>query len=285
MSVLIKICGLKSFEALDVALEAGADLVGFVFFSPSPRHVGADTARALCERVRGRAQKVALSVDASDDELAASIDALTPDLLQLHGRETPERVAAVRARFGLPVMKALPVETAADLSALPGYAAVADRILFDARAPKGATRPGGLGAAFDWHVLENLDLKLPFMVSGGLDAGNVAEAVRVTRAGGVDVSSGVESAPGVKDPEARHRTQAGRVRQGREERMTVQQLNSFRTGPDERGHFGLYGGRFVAETLMPLVLELETAYAAAKNDPLFRREMDGYLKDYVGRPT
>ena len=121
MSVLIKICGLKSFEALDVALEAGADLVGFVFFSPSPRHVGADTARALCERVRGRAQKVALSVDASDDELAASIDALTPDLLQLHGRETPERVAAVRARFGLPVMKALPIAEHADLAAIRLY--------------------------------------------------------------------------------------------------------------------------------------------------------------------
>ena len=109
MSVLIKICGLKSLEALDVALEAGADLVGFVFFSPSPRHVGAEAARVLCERVRGRAQKVALSVDASDDELAASIDALKPDLLQLHGRETPERVAAVRARFALPIMKALPI--------------------------------------------------------------------------------------------------------------------------------------------------------------------------------
>ena len=118
MSVLIKICGLKSFEALDVALEAGADLVGFVFFSPSPRHVGADTARALYERERGRSHKVALSVDASDDELAASIDALTPDLLQLHGRETPERVAAVRARFGLPVMKALPIAEHADLAAI-----------------------------------------------------------------------------------------------------------------------------------------------------------------------
>src|SRR5205085_12105462 len=129
------------------------------------------------------------------------IDALQPDILQLHGKETTARLRDIKQKFGLPVMKALAVETPADLTALSGYAAVADRILFDARAPKGATRPGGLGAAFDWHVLENLDLKLPFMVSGGLNAGNVAEAVRVTRAGGVDVSSGVERAPGIKDPE------------------------------------------------------------------------------------
>jgi phosphoribosylanthranilate isomerase len=121
--------------------------------------------------------------------------------LQLHGKETIARLRDIKARFGLPVMKVIAVETAADLAVLPGFAGVADRILFDAHAPKGATRPGGLGAVFDWHVLENLDLKLPFMVSGGLNPDNVAEAVRVTRAGGVDVSSGVESAPGIKDPE------------------------------------------------------------------------------------
>src|SRR4029450_406153 len=128
-------------------------------------------------------------------------ETLRPDLLQLHGKETIARVRDIKAKFALPVMKAIAVEASADLAALPGYASVADRILFDARAPMGATRPGGLGAVFDWHLLENLDLKLPFMVSGGLDASNVAEAVRVTRAGGVDVSSGVESSPGVKDPE------------------------------------------------------------------------------------
>src|SRR5438874_2262849 len=201
MSVLIKICGLKSFEALDVALEAGADLVGFVFFSPSPRHVGADTARALCERVRGRAQKVALSVDASDDELAASIEALEPDLLQLHGRETPERVAMVRERFGLPVMKALPIAERADLAAIRRYDAVADRLIFDARAELAATRPGGLGKRFDWRLLEKLQTRVPFMLSGGLDALNVVEALRITAAPGVDVSSGVERAPGEKDPD------------------------------------------------------------------------------------
>jgi phosphoribosylanthranilate isomerase len=144
---------------------------------------------------------VALTVDADDATFGNIIDALQPDILQLHGKETTARLRDIKQKFGLPVMKALAVETPADLTALSGYAAVADRILFDARAPKGATRPGGLGATFDWHVLENLDLKLPFMVSGGLHADNVAEAIRVTRAGGVDVSSGVERAPGIKDPE------------------------------------------------------------------------------------
>jgi phosphoribosylanthranilate isomerase len=119
----------------------------------------------------------------------------------LHGKETVARLRDIKQKFGLQVMKALAVETAADLASLPVYAAVADRILFDAVAPKEATRPGGLGAVFDWHVLENLDLQLPFLVSGGLNAANVAEAVRVTRAGGVDVSSGVERTPGIKDPE------------------------------------------------------------------------------------
>jgi phosphoribosylanthranilate isomerase len=201
MSVLIKICGLKTPEALDVALEAGADLVGFVFFAPSPRHVGTEAARALGERVRGRAQKVALSVDADDDELAATIQALRPDLLQLHGRETPERVAAVRARFGLPVMKALPIAERADLGAIRLYDGVADRLIFDARADLEATRPGGLGKRFDWRLLENLQTRVPFMLSGGLDALNVAQALRITGAPAVDVSSGVERTAGDKDPD------------------------------------------------------------------------------------
>ncbi len=119
----------------------------------------------------------------------------------MHGKETVARVRDIKQKFGLEVMKVIAVEAAADLASLPGYAAVSDRILFDARAPREATRPGGLGAVFDWHVLDKLDLKLPFMVSGGLNAQNVAEAIRVTRAGGVDVSSGVERTPGVKDPE------------------------------------------------------------------------------------
>ena len=201
MSVLVKICGLRTADALDVALEAGADLLGFVFFPASPRHVGYEAARALGAQVRGRALKVALSVDADDADLAAEIEALAPDLLQLHGRESPERVAAVRARFRLPVMKALAISERADLAAIRRYDRVADRLIFDARAPREATRPGGLGRSFDWRLLESLDVGVPFMLSGGLDAGNVAEALRTTAAPGVDVSSGVERAPGDKDPD------------------------------------------------------------------------------------
>jgi phosphoribosylanthranilate isomerase len=201
MSLIVKICGLSTRETLDVALDAGADMVGFVFFPPSPRHLSLETARELGRQVKGRAKKVALTVDADDAMLAGIVEALQPDILQLHGKETAARLGDIKQKFGLQLMKVIAVETASDLAALPGYAAVADSILFDAHAPREATRPGGLGAVFDWHVLEHLDLRLPFMVSGGLNAENVAEAVRVTRAGGVDVSSGVERAPGVKDPE------------------------------------------------------------------------------------
>jgi phosphoribosylanthranilate isomerase len=201
MSLIVKICGLSTRETLDVALDAGADMVGFVFFPPSPRHLGLETARDLGKQAKRRAIKVALTVDADDATLANIVEALQPDILQLHGNETVARLRDIKQKFGLEVMKVIAVETAADLASLPGYAAVADRILFDARAPKEATRPGGLGAVFDWHVLENLDLRLPFMVSGGLNAQNVAEAVHVSGAGGVDVSSGVERSAGVKDPE------------------------------------------------------------------------------------
>jgi len=220
MNLLVKICGLSTPEALDVALEAGADLVGFVFFPPSPRHIGLPVARALGARAQGRAGKVALSVDADDAAIAAMIDALGPDLLQLHGHEPPERVSAVRRRFGLPVMKAIPVETAADLDAVAAYAAVADRLLFDARPPRGATRPGGLGRAFDWSLLENLDPGVPFMLSGGLNPDNVALALAITRAPGVDVSSGVERAPGRKDLE-KIRAFVSAARRAAEERTAI----------------------------------------------------------------
>ena len=201
MSLIVKICGLSTPEALDVALDAGADMVGFVFFAPSPRHLAFAAARALGEHVRGRAGKVALTVDADDALLDAIVKALAPDLLQLHGRETPARVAALKRRFGLPVMKAIAIEAKGDLAAAAAYTGVADRLLFDARAPREATRPGGLGRPFDWSLLERLDVSLPFMLSGGLDAGNVGEALRITRAPAVDVSSGVERAPGEKDPD------------------------------------------------------------------------------------
>lgn len=199
MNLIVKICGLSTAEALDAALDAGADMVGFVFFPPSPRHVGFEAAKALGARVKGRAVKVALSVDASDADLAACEDALKPDLLQLHGSEPPARVAAIKKRFGLPVMKAIAVVGRDDLAAITNYSGVADRLLFDARAPREATRPGGLGKSFDWHILEGLAPEVPFLLSGGLHADNVGEALRITRAPGVDVSSGVERAPGGKD--------------------------------------------------------------------------------------
>ena len=199
MPLLVKICRLKTPQALDVALEAGADQVGFVFFAPSPRNLGYEAARALGERVKGRAGKVALTVDATDEMLGEIVEALRPDMLQLHGSETPDRVVAVRTRFGLPVMKALPIEDRASLSPIRFYANIADRILFDARPPREATRPGGLGRPFDWRLLEGVDPGVPFMLSGGLDVGNVADALAITRAPGVDVSSGVERTPGEKD--------------------------------------------------------------------------------------
>ena len=199
MALSIKICGLKTPEALDVALESGADLVGFVFFGPSPRNLDLPTARGLGTQVNGRAGKVALTVDATDEALFDIVAALKPDMLQLHGTETPDRVVAVRTRFGLPVMKALPISERGDLSPIRLYANVADRLIFDARAPQEATRPGGLGKPFDWTLLKGIDVGIPYMLSGGLAANNVAEAIRITGAPGVDVSSGVESSPGVKD--------------------------------------------------------------------------------------
>src|SRR5258707_15272601 len=146
MSLIVKICGLSTRETLDVALESGAGIVGFVFFPPSPRHLGLDMARDLGRQAKGRASKAALTVDADDATLANIVEALQPDILQLHGRETVERLRDIKQKFGLPVMKVVAVETSADLVSLAGYGAVADRILFDARAPKDATRPGSLCA-------------------------------------------------------------------------------------------------------------------------------------------
>ena len=199
MSLIVKICGLSTPETLDAALDASADMVGFVFFPPSPRHLQFDVARALGQRVRGRAQKVALTVDADDAYIVEVIAALQPDILQLHGVESTSHVEALQQAFGLPVMKALPIAVKGDLDRIARYAAVADRLLFDARAPREATRPGGLGNTFDWSLLQDLRPGVPYMLSGGLDAAKIAEALRVTRASGIDVSSGVERAPGVKD--------------------------------------------------------------------------------------
>lgn len=177
-------------------------MVGFVFFPPSPRNLPLEGAAALAPMVAGRAQKVALTVDADDALVDAVSRALDPDILQLHGKETPARVAELRARTGKKVMKALGVSGAADLAVVPAYAEVCDYLLFDAKPPKEATRPGGNGLPFDWSILDGFDPGRPWLLSGGLDPTNVAEALARTHAPGVDVSSGVESAPGVKDEAA-----------------------------------------------------------------------------------
>ncbi len=201
MVPLVKICGLSTVETLAAALDVQADRVGFVFYPKSPRHVSIDSAKTLAAMARGRAAIVALTVDAEDEFLEAIVKAIDPDMLQLHGGESPDRVAAIRARFGRPVIKAIGISTAHDLAAASDYAAVADELLFDAKPPSGAKLPGGNGVAFDWRILAALDLDVPFMLSGGLAPGTVGEAVRITRAPAVDVSSGVESAPGIKQPE------------------------------------------------------------------------------------
>ena len=199
MPTKVKICGLKTEAALEAALAGGADFVGLVFFPPSPRNVTLAVAKALADRARGRARIVALMVN-PDDALVAQVAAsVAPDLIQLHGYETPTRVAEVRARWGIPVMKAVPVETAEDAHAARQFSPAADLILFDARAPADSARPGGNGAPFDWRTLLGVTEGIPFVLSGGLTPDNVAEAIRLTGATIVDVSSGVESRPGEKD--------------------------------------------------------------------------------------
>ncbi|MEZ5684575.1 MAG: phosphoribosylanthranilate isomerase [Paracoccaceae bacterium] len=198
--VRVKICGLREPAHLALAAEAGAAYAGFVFFPKSPRHLSLPEARALALAAPVGLAKVALVVNASDAELDAILAEVPVDMLQLHGAETPARVAEIRARFGLPVMKAVGVASAADLPALAEYEAVADQILVDAKAPEGAALPGGNGLAFDWRLIAGREWARPWMLAGGLTPENVAEAVRLTGAWQVDVSSGVERAPGQKDP-------------------------------------------------------------------------------------
>jgi phosphoribosylanthranilate isomerase len=201
MTTKVKICGLKTEEALAAALAGGADYVGLVFFPPSPRNVTPAVAKALAARARGRAKIVALMVDPDDALIAEVVASAAPDLIQLHGHETPARVAEIRTRWGIPVMKAVPVETADDARAARQFSPAADLILFDALAPADSARPGGNGAPFDWRTLLGVTEGIPFVLSGGLTPDNVAEAIRLTGATTVDVSSGVESRPGEKDPE------------------------------------------------------------------------------------
>ena len=198
-AVRVKICGLSTPEAVDAAVAAGAGYVGFVFYAPSPRNVAPARAAALAARVPAGVAKVALVVDADDDALDAVVGAVPMDMIQLHGGESPARAAAVRARHGLPVMKAVGLQGRGDLSALDRWTGAADQVLVDAKPAPGAALPGGNGLSFDWTLLADRRWFGPWMLAGGLDAGNVREAVRRTRARQVDVSSGVERAPGEKD--------------------------------------------------------------------------------------
>ncbi len=196
----IKICGLKTPEAVEQAVSRGATHIGFIFFPKSPRNIAPETAAELADRVRASVKVVAVTVDADDEELDDIVHLLKPDMIQMHGHETPERILQVKALYGLPVMKAFSVREAVDLERVDPYLGVADRFLFDAKAPAGSELPGGNGVSFDWDIMASLDVSVDYMLSGGLNKDNVGLALASTRARGVDVSSGVESAPGVKDP-------------------------------------------------------------------------------------
>jgi phosphoribosylanthranilate isomerase len=199
MSTSVKICGVNSPESLAAALQAGADMVGFVFYEPSPRFIGLDTARQFAVHCRDRAEVVALTVDAPDATLEAILKRVGPNYLQLHGKESPERVAEIQEKYGVSVIKAIGVAEAADLALADAYAE-ADALLIDAKPPRGAVLPGGNGVAFDWALVRDFSPRKPWLLSGGLTPENVGQAIRESRARAVDVSSGVESAPGVKNP-------------------------------------------------------------------------------------
>lgn len=200
MTIEIKICGLSTPEAVDRAADLNADMAGFIFFEKSPRHVAIETAAALAAQARSRGlTTVAVTVDMDDAGLDEIVARVKPDWLQLHGGESPERAAAIKARYKLPVMKAFAIREAADLERIAPYQGIAERFLFDAKPPKGSDLPGGNGVSFDWQLLAALDGTASYMLSGGLSKDNIGEALSISGATMVDVSSGVESAPGVKD--------------------------------------------------------------------------------------
>lgn len=201
MTVQAKICGLNDPAGVDAAAQGGAAFMGFVFFPRSPRAVTPETAAPLIARAPKGIVRVGLVVDADDATLRRIVDVAKVDMLQLHGGETPERVAEIKRAFKLPAMKALPVSSAADIDGAAAYEEVADRLMFDARPPKDATRPGGNAVSFDWSLLKGRRFRRPWILAGGLNAANVAEAVALSGADTVDVSSGVEDAPGRKNPE------------------------------------------------------------------------------------
>lgn len=196
--LIVKICGIRTPALLEVAIDAGADIVGFMHFERSPRHVSIEAMQELISQARGRVETCVVLVN-PDNSCVMEVAALSPDWIQLHGPETPHRVEAIRDEAGIAIMKAIGISTADDVAGVAAFADIADRMLLDAKAPKGAERPGGLGMPFDWGLLKALDPSLPFMLSGGLTPETVGEAIRAVRPMGVDVSSGVETAPGVKD--------------------------------------------------------------------------------------
>jgi len=201
MGIQVKICGLTSREAVAAALTARVDFGGLVFHATSPRHLSFEQARALAVHMRGRTRIVAVFSDGGDAEMAGAIAGVKPDLIQLHGNETPTRTAHLRAKFKLPVIKAIAVADGTDVASAHAYEDVADYLLFDAKAPANAARAGGHGAAFDWKLLSGAKFKLPWLLGGGLTKDNVAKAIGISGAQIVDVSSGVEDAPGKKNPE------------------------------------------------------------------------------------
>ena len=201
MAVLVKICGITTAEAADASVRAGADFVGLVFHERSPRALASAQAASLADRMRGRARLVAMVSDQTDEAISTIVSAIRPDFLQLHGAETPARVAAIRSRFGVPVIKVLGVAEPADFAGVAAFEDAADMLLFDARPPAGAVREGGHGVAFDWQILRGRRFSKPWLLAGGLTQDNVGRALGVSEASGVDVSSGVETAPGVKSPE------------------------------------------------------------------------------------
>jgi phosphoribosylanthranilate isomerase len=201
MAIEVKICGITSREAANAALVAGADFAGLVFHAKSPRHLGFEQGRALAALMRGRVRIVALFADAGDAEMAGAISAVKPDLIQLHGKEMPTRLGHLRARFNLPIIKAMTIADETDVMAAHAFEGAADYLLFDARAPEAATRSGGQGVTFDWKLLSGTKFKLPWLLAGGLTAENVARAISLSGARMIDVSSGVEDAPGRKNPD------------------------------------------------------------------------------------
>jgi phosphoribosylanthranilate isomerase len=201
MGIQVKICGINSAEAADAAVSAGADYVGLVFHDRSPRNLTLEAASALANRMRGRTKIVALLCDMGDEQISTIARAVKPDMLQLHGSETPDRVGAIRTRFDIAVMKVIPVCDASDFASLGAYEAAADMVMFDAKPAADASRSGGHGVAFDWQLMRGRSFSRPWLLAGGLNAENVQRAIQISDAPGVDASSGLETAPGMKSAE------------------------------------------------------------------------------------